>query len=184
MNLLGKGILVLTSALVLSACNVNFTTSKSGDKAESGWETYNNDQYGYSVQHPKGWLPKDYSSETTRQIYVYEPNKRAYVKVDAYKEDKLDSPEAMKSIIQAFKERITSEQGMTLKQFNESIEGEVGGYIASGEQEAGEEVFLFENRALLSTNGRVLIFHRSVSKEAFSELDETLDKIIKSFSLQ
>jgi hypothetical protein len=89
----------------------------------------------------------------------------------------------MKSFMAQFKQRIVEEPGMTLEQFNDSVEGDTGGYIASGEQDVDGKVFLFESRGLLSTRGRVLIFHRAVAKDAFDELDESLSKIIKSFSV-
>lgn len=179
---------MLASVVMLSGCNVKLTTSESADRenknVNAGWETYKNDKYGYSIQHPKGWTVTDKSSGNTRQTYVYEPTKKAYVKIDAYADKKVDSALAMKSLAQVLKKRITAEPGMILKKFNDSVEGEVGGHIAIGEQTINDELFLFENRGLYSTNGRVLLFHRTVKKDAFSELDETLTKIIKSFILE
>lgn len=181
MNRVIKAIVVLFSAVVFGACNVNLSTG--GKTVQSGWETFKSDQYGYSIQHPKGWTVKDNSTENSRQIYVYEPNKRAYLKIDAYSDDRINSTETMKSAVSSFKQRMEEEPDLTVKEFKESIEGEVGGYIATGEQKIGDEVYLFENRGLVSANGRMLIFHRTVIKDAFAELDETLSKIIKSFSI-
>ena len=185
MNRIKKTVLLLIGAVILGACSINFSTSRTGgNKGDGGWETYKSDDYGYSIQHPKGWRVVDKSSETTRQIYVYEPDNRAYVKIDAYKEDRLDSVEAIADVSEAFKEKISAEPGMVLTQFNESVEGNVGGYIAIGEQTVDDQLFLFENRGLFSTNGRAMLFHRSVLKDLFTELDETLTKIINSFSLE
>lgn len=183
MNHLKRGILILAGAVLLGGC-IKFTTSTGNGSVEAGWETFKSEQYGYSIQHPKGWTVVDKSTETTRQTYVYEPSNRAYVKIDAYADEDVDSAEAMRSLAQSLKERIASEPGMVIKQFKDTVEGEVGGHIAVGEQTIDGELYIFENRGLYSTNGRVLLFHRAVKKEAFSELDETLTKIIKSFALE
>ncbi len=184
MNSLRKAAMLLFSAVIFGACSANLSTSKSAEnKGGDGWGTYKSDKYGYSIQHPKGWTVEDKSTENTRQFYVYEPSKRAFVKIDAYVDDRVNSTEAMKSVIAAFKERMAAEEGMTVKQFKDSVEGETGGWIAVGEQTFGKKIFVFESKGLVSTKGRTLIFHRSADKDAVSELDEVLDKIIKSFSL-
>lgn len=72
---------------------------------------------------------------------------------------------------------------MKVAQFKDTSEGEVGGFIANGEQTIDNEKFLFENRGLLATNGRILIFHGAVKESESSKNGDTISKIITSFSL-
>lgn len=149
---------------------------------EPGWETYRNAKFGYSVKHPEGWTVDDSQFEKIQEIMIVESGKNAYVKVNAYQDRGVNSQETVSASIAEFKQKIENTPDMKLTQFKDSFEGDVGGYIALGQQTIAGVPFAFENRGLLATNGRVLIFHGAY-KASEPSYGEIIRKIILSFAL-
>ncbi|MBI2617239.1 hypothetical protein HYW55_03845 [Candidatus Gottesmanbacteria bacterium] len=147
------------------------------------WETYQSSQYGYSVKHPKGWIVDDSQFATKQEISIYEPSKNAGVQINAYQDNSVNSAASMKDSMQAFKEKMSSEPNLKVAKFTDNVEGNIGGFIATGEQIINGETYIFENRGLLATNGRILIFHGNIKVDKKQEYTDTISKIMESFSL-
>lgn len=160
-------------------------SSQSGQQVEAGWETYKSQQYGYTVKIPKGWKVTDTPSETSREISIVHPGAQSLVMITALKDEKLKDINYLKDSIKAFKEKLEKDPAtLQLAKFEDKVEGNTGGFIAIGEEKREGVNWYFEQRGLLSTNGRVLLFHGAAQSNVYKEYKDIITEIIKSFSLE
>lgn len=162
----------------------SFQTAKGKTTSDAaGWERFHSDQFGYFVKHPKGWIVNDSGFAKKQEIWVVETTKKAAVKINAFFDKSLNSEEAVKGAIGAFREKMNSEPDLRVTEFKDSMEGKVGGFIAKGEETIGGEKFIFENRGLIATNGKILIFHGNFRADEAEKYGGVIPKIIESFGL-
>lgn len=157
--------------------------SQTSEPDAEGWQTYQQNQYGYSIRHPKGWSVDDTKFPSTQEILVVEDGKNAMVKINAYQDKSINSEETVMKSIAAFKQKISSDPNIKLQSFKDSFEDKVGGFIAQGEQTIDGTPFVFINKGLVAVNNRILIFHGAAKKPLAKEYGETIIKIMSSFSL-
>ena len=81
------------------------------------------------------------------------------------------------------KEKMKTDENLRVTAFKDSLEGQVGGYIAQGYQKFDTEEWRFENRGLLATNDRVLIMHGAVKPSSPTTQWKILYEIMESFAL-
>lgn len=163
------------------------TVQRQSSSLPAGWQTYKNDTYGYSVSYPKDWKAEDKSSNTSRRTTVYDPKGTAYIDIQAFKDDSMKDQDAIQKAITAMEAKLRSNPALTVKQFKGQApkSGEkVGGYIAAGEETIKGVSFSFDNRGLLDTYGKVLLFHSSAKKDLAKDLNPTLSQIVKSFTVE
>lgn len=177
--LIGIGLLTTIPALL----SKKTAPTSSESSIPSDWKTFRQEQYGYTIRHPQDWQAIDESTENSRQLRVIENNKNASVKINSYIDEAMTSEERVKQGIALFKDRLYSEPGLTVKQYADDFEDRVGGWIARGEQVINGQTFIFENRGLLSDNGRVLIFHSNYRADKADQYTTIVPLIVSSFNL-
>ena len=148
----------------------------------SDWESYHSEPFGYSVKHPKGWTVDDSEFAKKQEIRITEAI-NASVKINAYFDKNMDSINKVKQGMKLFEEKMRKDANLTVEQVYTSTEENVGTLVGVGKQRISNISYVFVNRAILASNGRVLIFH-GVAKESLpKEYLESLRGIIESFAL-
>lgn len=154
---------------------------ETAQKSQGGWQTYNSSKYGYSVTYPVGWELLDGNTDTSRQIMIKEKSNLGYVDIQAFFDKTLAEPGKVQAAINALEQKFRSDQSLKVAQFKSSVEGKVGGYITTGEQTINGNQYNFENRGLLGTSGKILLFHGAYKKTAPADYLQKIEKIITSF---
>ena len=156
-----------------------------GQGQEVGWETYRSDEYGYTVEIPKGWNVSDTPSENSRETTIIHPGAQALVLITALKDEGLSDLDYMRDSMAEFKEKLENDPAtLQLAKFESDIQGNVGGFIGIGEEYRSEVNWYFEQRGLLSTNGRVLLFHGAAQSNVYQEYKDIISHIIESFRVE
>ena len=156
-----------------------------GQGQEVGWETYRSDEYGYTVEIPKGWNVSDTPSENSRETTIIHPGAQALVLITALKDEGLSDLDYMRDSMAEFKEKLENDPAtLQLAKFESDIQGNVGGFIGIGEEYRSEVNWYFEQRGLLSTNGRVLLFHGAAQSNVYQEYEDIISHIIESFRVE
>ena len=142
-----------------------------------GWSKYTSGEFGYSILYPKNWNLKDNNNETSREILIVAPESKAFVRVVAFKDPSLTSVATVEGSIAEYKASFDEKPNETLKEFTSEINGEIGGFLASGLMQVDALVYQFLEKGLLATNGNVLVM-RGAAKTGVPEFEE-LGKIVK-----
>lgn len=152
------------------------------DNQNIQWETYTSDEYGYSVQIPKGWIVTNTPSENSRETSITEPNSQVVVLISGLKDEKLKDTSYMKSSIKEFKQKLENDPStIQVAKFVDSQEGDTSGFIAIGEEKRVGSNWYFEQRGLLKTDGRVLLFHGAAQSNVYKQYKDIISQIIESF---
>lgn len=162
-------------------------TGKSDTSVSSNvvWETFKSDQYGYTVRIPEGWKVTDNPSENSREITVMHPGAQAIVLITALNDEGLKDTAYMKSSMQDFKEKLENDpQTLQVAKFQDKIEGNTGGFIAVGEEKRSGVNWYFEQRGLLNTSGRILLFHGAAQSNVYKQYKDIISEIIESFTIE
>lgn len=148
------------------------------------WETYKNSEMGYSVKHPKGWVPKDESGETNRKFTVSHPKNFANVLVAAHKDDSLKEQGGMAKAIKGRKEFLESDQGLKIADFKDTVEDKKGGWMMVGEKTIDGQKWQLEERGLLDIYGKVILMQSGYSENYGKQYKEAVRQIMDSFSVE
>lgn len=181
------GLVVITKLVTTSKAPAQ--TKKSTQQSLSvpvipGWKTYTSSKYGYSIQHPEGWTVDESRFESKQELLFTSPTKDATLRINAFFDKAVNSPEAITASVREFEKKMRAEPGMTVTQFKDMQQGKTGGFIATGEQVIHGESYVFENRGLLGTSGKILIFHGIVKKTLTKQYGDTISRMIESFRLE
>jgi len=158
------------------------SSEKTVDQASLAWISYSSQDYGYSLGHPEGWSVSDVPADDHREIKVMDPAGRAFVLISAYQDPSINSVENVEIAI-SYREEAVNVNG-TVDKFESGIEGEVGGYLATGTETFNDFTVKFQERGLFGTNGKILLFHGVVVPEYMSQYSSVVTKIIESFQLE
>ena len=93
----------------------------------------------------------------------------------------------MKDSIAKFKEKLENDSAtLKLDTFNEQTDGNIRAFIATGLERRGGADWVFEQRGMLSTNGRVLLFHGAAQSAVSTAYTDVVSEIIeeKEISLE
>jgi len=146
------------------------------------WETYTSEQYGYTVKIPSGWKVTDTPSETSREISIVHPQAKALVLITALKDANLKDIDYMKSSIAQFKEKLENDPSITkLGKFTDKVEGSVGMFAVRGLEKREGAEWYFEQRGILSTAGKVVLFHGAAQSTTNKAYADVISEIIESF---
>ncbi|MBU1000453.1 hypothetical protein KKE78_03615 [Patescibacteria group bacterium] len=148
---------------------------------KDNWKTYSSGQYGYEVSYPADWELFDGNTETSRKTLIKQNTDLGYVDIQAFIDEGLSEKGKIQEAINAVEQKLKNDQNMKVNEFKSSIEGEIGGYIAQGEQTIDGDQYNFENRGLLGTNGKILLFHGVYKKIAPEDYLQKIRKIMTSF---
>lgn len=150
-------------------------------KIDSKWQGYTSAKFGYSISYPSDWQLLDGNTDTSRQIMVKDNINLGYVDIQAFFDKTLGEPGKLQEALNTLEQKFRSDQSLKVTQFKSSVEGKIGGYITTGEQTLNGEQYNFENRGLLGTSGKVLLFHGAYKKTAPADYLQKIEKIITSF---
>jgi hypothetical protein len=182
---LGLIIIGIAVALVAALIFVPKLFPESSPPDASGLQTFQSKKFGFSVKHPQGWTVNESNFAEKQEIIISERSKNASVKINAYKDSSLDSEEAVRSAMQRFKQEMDNDPNVVVSQFKTDFQNEIGGHILIGQQIIDGENYDFQNRGLLSTNGRLILFHGVVKQDlANQELKDAINTIIDNFKLE
>lgn len=169
-------------------------TQQQGQKAASEsspiqWQTYKDEERGYSIKHPEGWIVENSSGQNSRIIKVTAANKSAFVIIEAIAGSKLEGEGDIDEVVRYFEEKIKKDTGYKITGLTKKTEGDTSGFIVEGEYvDAGKETpedkkILFEERLMVAKNGRGMRMHRAYTKIT-KEINQPISsEIIKSLSL-
>lgn len=150
-------------------------------KLEGKWQGYTSSKYGYSVSYPIDWELLDGNTDTSRQMLIKDKANLGYVDIQSFFDKALAGEGKLQEALNALEQKFRKDQSLKVVQFKSSVEGKVGGYIITGEQTLNKELYNFENRGLLGTSGKILLFHGAYKKTAPSDYLQKIEKIITSF---
>ena len=152
---------------------------------EVKWKTYTSDEYGYTVMVPADWKVTDTPSKTSRETSITHPQGKALVLITALKDDNLKDITYMKDSIAQFKEKLENDSAtLKLDTFNEQTDGNIRAFIATGLERRGGADWVFEQRGMLSTNGRVLLFHGAAQSAVSTAYTDVVSEIIEIFKME
>lgn len=152
---------------------------------EIKWEDYKSEEYGYSLKLPVGWLVKDNPKENGREITVTHPQGKVIVIITALKDENLKDLDYMKESIKAFKDKLENDPTiLQIANFADQVEEDTGGFIAIGEEKRLDKNWYFEQRGLLGTSGKVLLFHGATLSPLYNDYKDVITKIIVGFKLE
>jgi len=197
---IGVGVIaiIIVILLISGALKFNFSATRSQPESETvdtqetplpeGWQKYSSGEFGYTVAYPDVWNLSEKNSGGSRDLLIVIPGDKAFVRIAGYKDSSLSSKESVEASIEEYKASFNNKPNEQLEKFQSKIQGEIGGFEATGLMLVNDVQYRFLERGLLATNGRVLIMRGSVSnaedvitQEEFEELSATVRKILDSF---
>lgn len=186
---IGLGIAVAGIAVLLIATGSFKFNASFGPKESpvpTGWVKYTSGEFGYSLIHPDGWNLQENSGPTSRDLLILAPGGKAFVRIAAFKDESLTTPAALEASIAEYKASFANKPQELLKEFQGKVEGNLGGFGATGAMEIAGVAYQFLERGLLSTNGRVLIMRGAVDAKSVDveTLSQDVRKIMDSFEVQ
>lgn len=159
------------------------TTTQQTPSTEAEWETYKDEQYGYSIKHPKGWTVEnlDPGSQPKRLIRVASDDKTAFVLIEAFAGPSLEEEGVLEEVVKFMGEELKKNPNVRVTNFAQKTEGDVGGYLAKGEETYGDNTVVFEERFKVAKNGRSLRVHSAYTPDSKQINQPITAEIINSF---
>jgi hypothetical protein len=158
-----------------------------------GWTKYTSGEFGFSVAYPEDWNFKENNNGGSREMMFVSPGGKAFVRVAAFIDDSLKTPEAVEASMAQYKATLEAkdENEEVLKQFKSEMNNQMGGFMASGMMASNGSAYQYLERGLLATNGRVLIMRGGVdtsetklTQAEFDSLVAAVKKIMDSFGVK
>jgi len=143
---------------------------------------YSSSEYGYFLSHPLGWSVENVPSKTHREIKVKDPKGVAFVLIAAHIDPNISSTTDLEGAISSRESAIKS--SVNVDNFEKSVQGEVGGYLATGSETFNGITVNFQERGLFGTTGKILLFHGAVVPEYMNNYGAAITQIIDSFKLE
>ncbi len=159
------------------------SNTKSSPPDTSGWQTYQSDKYGFTLNHPQGWVVNDSKFSSSQEILVSAPKSAAIVKINAYFDKSINSEQTVREAMAKIKFQMDADPNITVANYQSDYKNDIGGHIISGSQIINNQNYQFENQGLVSPNGRLLLFHGVAKTETANQYLKDITQIIKSFSL-
>ena len=194
---IGVGILVGIVAVLMATGVFKFNVSVTPSSKEvvqkefvlpEGWQKYTSGEFGYAIAHPSDWNLTENNNSGSRELLITAPGGSAFVRVAGFVDSSINSIEAIEASMAEYKASFDNKPNEKLEGFQSKMEGEIGGFQASGLMIANSIQYRFLEQGLLAANGRVLIMRGSVintedaiTQEEFEELSAIVRKIMDSF---
>lgn len=146
------------------------SSTNSNNNQDKGvkWQTYTSDEYGYTFKIPSGWKVIDIPKETSREIIITHPQTKAMVSITALKDERIKDVNFMKDSIAKFIDKLKNDPVIVriISEPNQQVTGNKGTFIVKGEEKKEGKNWYFEQRGVLSTDGKVLLFYgKSLTSE-------------------
>lgn len=177
-------VVALLGVVAVSAGKFKLVSNKSTSTPASDWKTYKNDQYGYSLKHPKGWIVKDQSTADKREVLVAQSENLANVLIVGIKDESLKDKTSMESTIKAREEYKKAESGLKIVGFKSQVEDKKGGWILVGEKTIDGKQWAVMERGLVDIYGKVLLEQSGYSLENGKDYKDVVGQILDSFKVE
>lgn len=154
-----------------------------------GWVKYTSGEFGYSVAYPDGWNARE-ENTGKRDLLIMAPKSAAFVRISAFKDESLDSEEAVKASMVEYKASFTEKPDEQVKEFKTETKDGLGYFGVSGFMLVSGVSYQFLEKGILSPNGRALIMRGAVDtrEESMTEAEfqgfvKIVKQIIDSFTI-
>lgn len=154
------------------------------DAQQLEWETFKSEQYGYSINHPKGWIVKDQSGEDKREVLIVHPQNLANALIAARMDQSLKDKASMESAIAARKEFKQGEKDFKMADFTSQAEDKKGGWAMMGEKTIDGKKWAVMERGLLDIYGKVLIQQSGYMLDGGKNYKKVVIQVLDSFSVE
>lgn len=156
-------------------------TPQIAQKNEGKLQTYSSQKYGYSVTYPADWELFDGNTDTSRQIQIRDKANLGYVDIQSFFDKSLSEPGNIQKAMDELEKKFRSDSRLKVDKFKSQVQGNVGGYIGQGSETVDGQGYYFQNRGLLGTNGKIMLFFGNYKKGAPADYLQKIEKIITSF---
>ncbi len=163
------------------ASNQEQETSNQQNSTKIQWETYTDEQYGYSLKHPSGWVVENIDSQGTRLIKTASPDKTVFVIIEGIAGPALEDEKAMQEVVDYLEDELKSKENYKVTASSKVTEGGLSGYIAEGENAGTGITTLFEERFMVAKNGQGLRMHTEYSIDSKEINKPITQEIMASF---
>lgn len=123
------------------------------------WETYKDSKYNYTIKYPKNWAVENLPSQDSSSIRLADDQKTAFVLVDSIIGPSLEKTGEKEKVLDLLEGKLKTNTHLKINSFTRSNETDIGGYLATGEETYDNKTVLFEERFIVSKNGRGLRMH-------------------------
>ncbi len=151
---------------------------------EISWQDYKNNQYGYSLKYPKGWVVKDNSGEGKREVLIMQPKNLANALIAARKDDSLKDKASMEGAINARKQFKQGESGLKIGDFKFQTEDKKAGWIMVGEKTIDGKQWAVMERGLVDIYGKVVLEQSGYLLDDGKDYKNVVTQILDSFRLE
>lgn len=183
---------LLVGGVAVSTGKLNLFFNKPSDspvpsessQTASSWETYKNNESGYSIKYPKGWVVKDQSESDKRGVSVMQPENLANVLIIGTLDKSIKDKAGMESAIESRKKHKQTESGLEIANFKSQAEEKKSGWILVGVKTIDGQRWVVMERGLLDIYGKVLIEQSGYLAEGGGEYKDVVSQILDSFSVE
>lgn len=192
--LMATGVLKFRVSVAPSGENEQATTTEPKKEEfvlPEGWQKYTSGEFGYSVAYPDSWNVTENNDQGSRDLLIVAPKGAAFVRIAGFYDSSLTSPAAVEESIVEYKASFENKPSEQLKEFQSKMQGNIGGFEASGFMEANGVVYQFLERGILSSNGLALIMRGAVdtteanlTQEEFDSFVSSVKQVMNSFKVQ
>ena len=189
--LIGLGVIVVVVVLLLVTGALKFSVRVGPPQplaqpaaetaAATKWRTYANKDFGYLISYPPDWILRENTGSSSRDILLTQPGNLGFVRIMGILDPAVNSEDAMRASLQAYKDSFATKPDEVLAAFKSDIQGAIAGFMAAGKMRLNNQEYIFKERGLMSTKGRVLIMRGAAVTEQQKEILPVADKIMDSF---
>lgn len=151
----------------------------------SDWKTYQDDKYDFTVKYPKNWTIENLSSdENNGSIRLTNAEKSVFVLIDTIFGPSLEKTGEMGQVVDLLEGKLKTNTHLKILGFNRSNENDKEGYIATGEETYNDKTVLFEERFVVSKNGKGLRMHSIYASDSKDTNEPITQEIMGSYKEQ
>ena len=154
--------LIIVAALIggfflISKNSTNTSEAPSASPSSSiQWETYKDEEGGYSLKLPKGWTVENLPIENTKLIKVTAEDKTAFVLIEGIVGPNLEKEGELEKVIDLLEDKLKKNSNIKINALTRLNENDMSGYLAIGEETYEGKTVEFEERFIVWKNGRGL----------------------------
>ncbi len=146
------------------------------------WEIYKDEQYGYSLKRPAGWVVENMPSENSRLIKVTDPDKTTFVLIEGIAGPSLEKESELEKVMDLLEDKLKKNSNLKIATFTRSNEDNSSGYLATGEETFDNKTVAFEERFMVWKNGRGIRLHSGYAPDSKEINKPVTAEIMSSFT--